>query len=94
MDIVKQMQGVIEPVQIISGELKKEVHIEGVLSVGGLAVTDDVPQYVGDYVITPNTTEDITLETAKKLLVNDLVVEKIPYAEVTNNSNGKTITIG
>lgn len=53
----------------------------------------DVEPYEGEYSITPKVTSQ-TLDTQNKLMQSDLVVEKIPYAEVTNVSNGKTVTIG
>jgi hypothetical protein len=54
----------------------------------------EVPKYEGTYSVTPSTTEDITLATKQKLLTADVVVEKILYAEVSNNSGGTTATIG
>jgi hypothetical protein len=52
------------------------------------------PQYKGEYVVTPSTEMDIVLETARKLLVEDVTVNKIPYYEVSNNSGGITVFIG
>ena len=49
--------------------------------------------YEGTYTVTPKTAAQ-TLETQNKLMQSDVVVEKIPYAEVTNNTGGKTVTIG
>jgi hypothetical protein len=54
--------------------------------------TGDIETYEGNYVITPSTTEQV-LRTANKKLTDDLTIEKIPYAEVSNSSNGKTVTI-
>ena len=52
------------------------------------------PPYEGNYTVTPSTENEITLETAQKLMLADVKVEKIPYAEVSNNKGGKTATIG
>lgn len=49
--------------------------------------------YNGSYSVTPSS-ESLTLETAAKFLDADIRVEKIPYAEVSNNSGGTTVTIG
>ena len=49
--------------------------------------------YDGEYTVTPQV-ESQTLDTQNKLMQSNLVVEKIPYAEVTNTTGGKTVTIG
>ena len=49
--------------------------------------------YDGSYQVTPKTVSQ-TLVTANKLMQADVMVNEIPYAEVTNNSGGKTVTIG
>ena len=53
-----------------------------------------LPFYDGKYEITPSAESKQTLKTANALMDADVVVEKIPYAEVTNTSNGTTVTIG
>ena len=60
-------------------------------------VTGDTPAdeiYAGSYVITPNPHEDGVLETRLKYMDEDVTIKKIPYAEVSNLSGGKTATIG
>jgi hypothetical protein len=57
-------------------------------------VISNLSTYNGEYHITPSVNEDITMETAKKIMKADVMVEKVPYAEVTNIANGKTVTIG
>lgn len=52
------------------------------------------PKYEGDYEITPSMSEDITLETAKKLMTDDVTVKKVPRYDVTNEAGGKTVYIG
>lgn len=54
----------------------------------------DVPIYNGEYVVTPNTHEDIVLDTDQKLLISDILVKKIPYSATSNNANGETVIIG
>lgn len=58
-----------------------------------IKVYDDVPEYVGEYEVTPKVTEQ-TLPTAQKFLARDVTIEKIPYFEVSNNSGGNTVFIG
>lgn len=52
----------------------------------------DVPEYTGEYVVTPKTEKQV-LSTKDKLLTDDVTVNKIPYFE-TSNDNGTTIYIG
>ena len=51
------------------------------------------PEYKGSYTVTP-AAEEQTLPTEDTLMKQDLVIEAIPYAEVTNNANGLTASIG
>lgn len=53
-----------------------------------------LPVYDGTYEIVPSADNEHTLNTAQTFMDADLVVTKIPYAEVDNASNGKTVTIG
>lgn len=61
--------------------------------VGGKWAAAELPVYDGSYSVTPSATDDITLQTSQKMLDADVVVSKIPYAEVSNSSNGTTVTI-
>lgn len=66
---------------------------------GGKIVAAELPSieaetYTGDYEVTPDADETQVLYTAKKYLYSNITVEKIPYAEVTNPSDGITVTIG
>ena len=54
----------------------------------------ELPVYEGAYEVTPSATEDQTLLTAQKYMDADVKIEKIPYAEVSNNTGGTTVTIG
>ena len=57
------------------------------------AGTGDYDVYEGSYAVTPSV-ERQTLDTSNKLMQADVVVEEIPYAEVSNNSGGTTASIG
>lgn len=56
-------------------------------------VLEQMPEYDGEYTITPKV-EAQTMPTKNKLMLEDVTAEAIPYAEVSNSTNGKTITIG
>lgn len=58
-----------------------------------IEIHDNAPEYEGEYEVTPKFVAQ-TLPTADKILTKDLTIEEIPYTEVTNNSGGKTVTIG
>ena len=52
------------------------------------------PKYEGEYEVIPSLAEDITLETAKKLMTDDVTVKKVPRYDVANEAGGTTIYIG
>lgn len=52
------------------------------------------PIYNGPWTVTPLAEQGTTLATAQKSLDRDIVVEAIPYAEVSNIKGGLTATIG
>lgn len=54
----------------------------------------DYNVYDGQYILTPLPSVDQILRTKNKLLTEDIIIEPIPYAEVSNNAGGKTVTIG
>ena len=62
--------------------------------VGGKWEASELPKYDGEYTVSPSAVSDQTLSTAQKLLDADIKINKIPYAEVSNTSNGTTVTIG
>lgn len=79
--VIEQVSGVISPIGSVSGNVS--VPIEEVLEI-----------YNGQSRISPSVHEDVTLRTANKKLIDNLVVEKVFYAEVSNDSGGMTATIG
>ena len=50
-------------------------------------------EYEGEYTIIPKVITQ-KMSTRDKVMIDDVTIEAIPYAEVTNISNGKTVTIG
>ena len=51
------------------------------------------PKYEGEYEVTPSMKNDITLETAKKVMTDNVTVKKIPRYDVSNEAGGTTIYI-
>ena len=66
-------------------------------SFGEVIVTEIPPQgievYKGEYAVTPKV-EAQSLETANKLLKQNVAIRAIPFYETTNNSGGMTAYIG
>lgn len=54
---------------------------------------DDREHYLGDYDVVPGR-EKTVLETAAKVMDDDVTVHPIPYYQVSNNSGGTTVYIG
>lgn len=52
-----------------------------------------IPEYEGEYFAIPKV-EEQTLFTKNKKMKNNVEISAIPYAEVANLANGKTVTIG
>ena len=52
-----------------------------------------VPEYEGEYFVIPKV-EEQTLFTKNKKMKSNVEISAIPYAEVANLANGKTVTIG
>lgn len=53
-----------------------------------------IPDYEGEYVVTPQVDEPVVLHTKAKRMKDDVTVKKIPQSEVSNAAGGKTLTIG
>lgn len=52
------------------------------------------PKYEGEYEVTPSLAEDIKLETAKKVMTDDVTVKKLPRYDVANEAGGTTVYLG
>ena len=59
---------------------------------GVLALPYSGNRYSGKYEVTPTVNGEV-LETANKMMVDDVTIHAIPYQEVPNIHGGKTITI-
>lgn len=79
-----------ERIQANNAELREAIEMAEKLPD---ANTADYEVYEGSYKVTPSVLNQ-TLDTSNKLMQSDVLIEEIPYAEVSNNSGGKTATIG
>ena len=56
--------------------------------------TSELPTYTGEYEVTPKVHENKTLQTRNHSMKDDILVKKIPQAEVSNIAEGYTLIIG
>lgn len=83
-------KNVYDPVPNLIGTLSTSNGLHGTLA---KSVYDPVP-YTGEYEVVSKIDYDEALDTAKKYLSRNIIVKAIPYAEVSNESGGRTVTIG
>lgn len=60
---------------------------------GKLSAVIDFNAYSGEYEVVPNAFNTQVLPTANKVLKKDIVVQKVPYFETSNNYDGVTVYI-
>ena len=82
-----KLYGSVITKQNINGSVVLKESIQGVLS-----LPYSMNRYTGKYEVTP-TIEGEVLETANKMMVDDVTIHAIPYQEVPNIQGGKTVTI-
>ena len=89
----------IIPVVPLTGHVSGDMHLTGDISgdfhISGRISSDILghKKYSGPYEVIPRKVEQ-TLNTADKLLTDDVTVDAINYSEVDNLSGGKTVNIG
>lgn len=92
--------GVINNNNNLNGKIKNNNVINSALKTNTnanykstLSNSNNLPNYMDEYDITPTATSSKILNTKNKILKNDIIIEKIPYHE-TSNEYGYTIYIG
>lgn len=71
-----------------------EPEIKMKISPAQIVYTGDSKPYEGDYVVTPKVYEPVVLQTANRLLSQNVNVLKIPQYEVSNAAGGLTLIMG
>ena len=84
-----RLKGTLSKPITLSGSLSKPQTLSGTLVLK--TIGSDFPDYIGDTVIIP-TTSDQLLETSNKIVRDDILVGKIPIFE-TSNEYGVTFII-
>ncbi len=88
---------------VLDGELSLNLHLGGELSLNlhldgtpdkVLKVTDyDAPTYTGETTVNPDF-NGIVLQTAQKIVTNNITVNPIQVESVSNIQGGRTVYIG
>lgn len=86
--LIGEIYGKQKLVENISGKRQ----LSGDISIGNTMIVD-YEEFDGPYDVKP-IIDSQTIMTKGKLMKENLTVLAIPYAEVTNNANGITVTIG
>lgn len=80
----------IQALGSLSGKLSGSGSLKGTITISATGRAD---AYTGDYEVTPQAFQSQTLETANKLLKENIVIGPIPYYETSNESDGMTAYI-
>ena len=88
----------IRALDSLSGKMSGESVLKGTLSSGeslsgSICVTREYAAYSGDYKVVPKASGSQILNTANKVLKEDILVTEVPYWETSNESNGTTAYI-
>lgn len=78
----------VDPVQFATGMETDIIEIDAPMEIG-VGLPD---YYTGATTVIPSVVEQI-LETADKLMRDNITVEEIPYSQVSNPAGGWTVTI-
>lgn len=94
-DSVKtKLQGLIDKSNRVTGSADATLtDAVGSLIAGFGQGGGDVPAYTGEYEVTPKAV-DQTLPTAGMRMTDDVIIQKITYSSVSNESGGDTIIFG
>lgn len=94
--VTPRLVGTLISTGTLVGQISIKKHspiLQGYVSMPEKVVADPIETYTGEYTITPKVTEQ-EFDTRNKKMKSDLVVEEIPFYEVSNQSNGSTVIIG
>lgn len=87
-----ELIGQIVSTHNISGNVSRMLSVQGGITTAPAAPI--FPYYQGVYEVTPLANLTLELQTSHKILENNIIVNQIPYFQVSNTSGGYTVTIG
>ena len=82
-----QTDGLLAKDIILTATLSKPISL-----IGALSLPEGYEEYKGTYIFTP-AAEPQTIDTNDRLMIDNIVIDKIPFAAVKNVANGTTVTI-
>lgn len=88
VDIELEFPGAAPEIEATAPE--NDVSLEMIVPEGGV---DDYDKYDGPYEVIPRIAAQ-QLQTAKKVMTDDLIVREIPIIAVANAAGGNTVVIG
>lgn len=88
----------VQALSALSGTISGEDTLRGKLSGetglnGNICVTKEYDAYTGEYDVTPRAFGPQILETANKVMKENVTIAEVPYWETSNESNGTTAYI-
>lgn len=90
--------GGIQTLNSLSGTISGEDTLRGKLSgganlKGSICVTKEYDAYTGKYEVTPKAFDSQVLETANKVMKENVTIAEVPYWETSNEFDGTTAYI-
>lgn len=95
--LMNTLSGTLSEVQELTGQIDISTTTKNLPIISGnltVPVRVDAKYYDGGYVVTPKAYEEQPLNTKGKTLIDNILVEEIPYYEVSNLEGGSTVYIG
>ena len=78
---------------VLDGDLSLIIPVDGESGIVTKVIGQDLPTYTGATEVDPDF-DGVTLQTANKVLVNNITVNPIKVESVSNLSGGRTVYIG
>ena len=78
---------------VLDGDLSLIIPVDGESGIVTKVIGQDLPTYTGVTEVDPDF-NGVTLQTANKVLVNNITVNPIEVESVSNLSGGRTVYIG
>lgn len=79
----------------ITAEIAESESITSEIDVGGVVqlLPEDIGIYDGETTVEPKATSETVLETAQKIVQDDITVLRVPFYQVSNPQGGNTVYI-
>ena len=91
LSVTNKVTGSLSATNKITGKISTNHKLIGNIS---MPFAEAIEIYHGAYTVTPSVWKETTLKTKNYKAADNITVEKIFYAEVSNESGGLTATIG